>query len=156
MLNREKDQLKLGVHKMITAYIKEYCQIQIQYRKWMMKSQTLTCTTVLIEGLFFKSLKLSEMCHPCSWQGKTRRTEDTPNDHSKHCFPKLSKRATNATAKEVENGSMKVPNQQGLMQSEPEQKAAEPQEIHRDNQVNLCSGLTYLECQWRQMKPHSF
>lgn len=49
---------------------------------------------------------------------------------------------------------MKVPNRQGLMQFEPEQKDAEPQEIHRDNQVNLCFGLTFLEYQRRQMKPH--
>lgn len=63
------------------------------------------------------------MCHSSSWRRKTQHTEDTINYHSKHCFPKLSKRTTNATAKEVENGSMKVPNQQCLMQSESEQKS---------------------------------
>lgn len=35
------------------------------------------------------------------------------------------------------------------MQHDSEQKVAEPQEIQRDNQVNLCSGLTNLEYQLR-------
>lgn len=100
------------------------------------------------------NVKLPETCRPGSQQGKTRGTEDAPRHHSKCCFPNLSKSAMNATTKEVENGSMKVPNRQGLMQFESEQKDAEPQEIHRDNQVNLCFGLTFLEYQRRQMKPH--
>lgn len=78
-------------------------------------SEILSCPSPLIQ--FLKTL-LHECKNTQNTQSKLTFYRDAQNCLS--CFSNLSKRATNATRKEVENGTMKVPNQQSSMTRESE------------------------------------
>lgn len=67
---------------------------------------------------------LKALLHECkntqNTQSKLMLYRDAQNRLSKRCFSNLSEKVTSATRKEVENGTMKVPNQQGSMTRESE------------------------------------